>query len=68
MKQIKVGARVIYKNAFPEYDRPMTVTKIEKNIYVHCLDGDFSKIIHVDNLQKYEDVDGLKTPEILSER
>lgn len=68
MQKIKVDDQVIYKNTSPEYDRPMTVTKIEKNIYVHCLDGDFSKIIHVDNLQKYEDVDGLKTPEILSER
>lgn len=55
MKQIKVGARVIYKNAFPEYDRPMTVTKIEKNIYVYFLDGEISKLIHVDNLRRSGD-------------
>lgn len=62
MQKIEVGDKVIYKNAAPEYDCPMTVTKIEKNIYVHCLDGDVSKIIHVDNLQKYEAVDGKETP------
>ena len=50
MQKIKVGDKVIYKNASPEYDHPMTVAKIEKNIYVHCLDGDIHKLIHVDNL------------------
>lgn len=53
MQKITVGDKVIYKNSSPEYDHPMSVTKIEKNIYAHCLDGDVSKIIHVDNLQKW---------------
>lgn len=62
MKQIKAGDLVIYKNASPEYDHPMQVTKIEKKIYAHCLDGDVSKIIHVDNLRKYEELDEEETP------
>lgn len=58
MQKIKVGDIVIYKNAAPEYDRPMTVTKIEKNIYVHCLDGEIHKIVHLDNLIRLDAVDG----------
>lgn len=57
MQKIKVGDQVIYKNASTEYDHPMTVAKIEKNIYVHCLDGEIHKIVHVDNLIRCEAVD-----------
>lgn len=39
----------------------MQVTKIEKNIDVHCLDGGIPKLIHVDNLIRCEAMDGCQS-------